>query len=458
MNKDEIELLIRKKARIKEEYEEEAAELAKAAKEARDEYNKLMDELMKNPKWGCTSVLKGPVEFIGCERKNHRDPGFPCVSCVTTSGDFDYKFDTSPENLPKIKPYFKYDPVIGKSQYGASGTEYYDGEGFSNVHGNLGFESFVVRESNGRMSTRDTRQGSCPYPKPVPPELSVKNPDTREKFQLMLVKGNTSTLSERKALKWLETHPLVFPNVIDSTFADRAFDWVHALSIQFQEPLKLSLPSATISKMMGSSTQASVAAMQSPGMRQLLLSKLTKQPMERKSIFKGCKCTPTVRDPTCQNQFCPFRNAVIQRVGFEWPQLEFASGDPAARLALEDEISGATRAEAAKQEAAAAAAAAAAAKQKREDEKREERNARARSATARRRESAAAAKAASAASAAPSAPSVRRRSAKASAEPEAREVNPPSTDLTDSYEQKTIRRRAKGGAKSKSKSKRRLRK
>jgi hypothetical protein len=464
MTKDEIDLLVNKKARIKEEYEAEAAEVAKAAKEAREAY----DKLVKTPRWGCTSVLKGPVTFTGCQRVEQRDPSvslverFPYVSCVMAHGEFDDKFDTSDDQIENIKPYFKYDPVTEKSQYGASGTEYYDGEGFGNVHGNLGFESFVVRESNGRITIRETRQGSCPKPKPVPPELSAGNPDTKKEFQIMLANANTSLRAEMKALKWLETHPLVFPTAaIDSTFADTAFDWIHELSIQFEEHPRLSLTPAAMAKMMESRTQASVAAMHSPAMRQKLFAELTKLPVGPKSIFKGCDCTPMDRDPMCQNQLCPFRNARLEKLNFKWPRVRFASVDPAVRKALEDEISGATIAEAAKQEAAAAAAAA---KQKREDEMREKRNARARSATARRRESAAAAKAASAASAAPlaplasAAPSVRRRSAKASAEPEAREVNPPSTDLTDSYEHKTIRRRAKGGAKSKSKSKRRFRK
>ena len=457
MTDAEREELLLKKNKIKENYEMEVAEAAKAAKAARDAY----DELIKTPTWGCTSVLKGPLDFIGCQR------GSQYVSCVDVSADFNQQLDTSPEDLPKIKPHFKYDPVAKISTVGASATEYYDGYGFGNVGGNQGFQSFVVSDSNGRISTMETRQGSCPYPKPIPERLRASFPETNKKFKLMLMKGNASLRSEMKALKWLADTPLEFPSEIDSTFAARAFDWVHELSTKFEVPRGLSLSDAALTKMIKSTTQASVAAMHSPAMRESLLAEMTKLPIWSKQVFNSCKCTPMHHNPRCPNPLCPFRHAKIEEPGFEWPQLEFASATQEARLALEDEISGATRAEAAAAEAKQKSLAAAAAKQKEADAKREERNARAREATAQRKASAAAAKesAASASAAksavepsaaAASAAPVRRRTTQASAEPEARGVK----RSTDSAEQKPTptRRRGRGGSKSNSKSKRRLRK
>ena len=455
MTDAEREELLLKKNKIKENYEMEVAEAAKAAKAARDAY----DELIKTPTWGCTSVLKGPLEFIGCQR------GSQYVSCVDVSADFNQQLDTSPEDLPKIKPHFKYNPVTKISTVGASATEYYDGYGFGNVGGNQGFQSFVVSDSNGRISTMETRQGSCPYPKPIPERLRASFPETNKKFKLMLMKGNASLRSEMKALKWLADTPLEFPSEIDSTFAARAFDWVHELSTKFEVPRGLSLSDAALTKMIKSTTQASVAAMHSPAMRESLLAEMTKLPIWSKQVFNSCKCTPMHHNPRCPNPLCPFRHAKLEE-RFEWPQLEFASATQEARLALEDEISGATRAEAAAAEAKQKSLAAAAAKQKEADAKREERNARAREATAQRKASAAAAKesaaSASAAksavepSAAAAAAPVRRRTTQASAEPEARGVK----RSTDSAEQKPTptRRRGRGGSKSNSKSKRRLRK
>jgi len=352
-------------------------------------------------------------------------------------GEFDDKFDTSPEQIRNIKPHYKYDPVTGESKYGASGVQYYDGYGFDNVAGNLGFESFVVTNSRGMTSTRETRQGSCPYPKPVPTRLSVSNPETKKEFQIMLANANTSLRAEMKALKWLETHPLAFPTAaIDSTFADAAFDWIHELSIEFEEHPRLSLTPAAMAKMMDSRTNASLAAMHSPAMRQTLFAALTKQSIGPKPILNSCKCTSMDHNPNCPNLVCPFRHARLERLGFQWPRVRFASGEPAARLALEDEMLQEAAKASAKQQAAAAAAAA---KQQAADAKREQRNSRARQATAA---------SAATASAEPST-SVRRRTSRASSadEPVARGVK----RSTDSDEQKPTRRRARGGAKSKSK-------
>jgi hypothetical protein len=422
--------------------EKEEADALEAAKAARDAY----DELIKTQRWGCTSVLKGPLEFVGCQR------GSQYVSCVEVSADFNQQLDTSPENLPNIKPYFKYDPVTKISTVGASATEYYDGYGFGNVGGNQGFQSFVVSDSNGRISTMETRQGSCPYPKPIPERLRASFPETNKKFKLMLMKGNASLRSEMKALKWLadEETRLEFPTEIDSTFAARAFVWVHELSTKFEVPRVLSLSDAALTKMIKSTTKASVAAMHSPAMRESLLAEMTKLPIGPKPIFKSCECNPMRHNPNCPNTLCPFRHARLEELGFVWPRLHFASGEPGARQALEDEISGATRAEAAASEAkhkvlAAAseakhkALAAAVAKQQAADANQEERNSRARKATALRKASAAAASS----SAAP----VRRRTTRVSTadEPVASGVK----RSTDSADQKTTKRKARGGSKSK---------
>jgi hypothetical protein len=247
MSKEEIAALNLQKRELKVRLDKEAEEAAQAAKAAHAAALDAYAARLKSPIWGCTQVLKGPLDFNGCQRsRDHHSvalvDGYPYVECVTTSADFDAILDTSLENIGKITPYFKYDPLTGNTMYGASGSQYYDGHGFDNLHGNLGFHSFVVGDPNdGSLSTMETRQGSCPYPKPVPPKLSALNPNTQKEWERRLREGNESLRDQMKALKWLETKPLVFPTgPIDSAFADAAFGWVRELSIKFQ-PSRLSL-------------------------------------------------------------------------------------------------------------------------------------------------------------------------------------------------------------------------
>ena len=460
MSEDDRDALQRKKDRLKAEYAAEAEEAAKTAKAAREAY----DELIKTPRWGCTRVLKGPLEFLGCQRRD-RTPytslvveGFPYVSCVEVFADFDKELDVSQE--AKIKPYFKHDPVTGKSEYGASGYEFYDGQGFGNVCGNTGFRSFVVLHPSGTISTIETRQGTCPNQKPVPPSLSVSNPETRKKFEVELRKGHGSVLSEMRALKWLETNPLVFPEgPSDETFADSAFVWIHKLSMQFKEP-GLSLSSAAMAEIIGRRTSS--AAWLAPAMRSGVFASLVQQPatVPRRTPI-SCNCTPTNRDPMCLHQFCQFRHAAPERLSFVWPRIQFASCEPAARSALEGETLAAAAAAAAKQQAAAAAAEAAAAKQQAAEEKKAAAAAAKQKASEERKAAAAAAPPASlrgrrTSSAAPSvvassaAPSVVASSAAAVPASAARKRTP-------SISRESTKKK-KGGSKSKSKSKRRVRK
>lgn len=494
MSKSDIAALNQEKRDLKVRLDKEAEEAAKAAKAAHAAALATHAELLQTPSWGCTSVLKGPLKFVGCQRRDLRDhsvslvDGHPYVECVTTSAGFDAKLDTSPQQIVKITPYFKYDPLTGNTMYGASGGQFYDSSTFDNRFGAQGFQSFVVSDPNdGSFRPTETRQGSCPYPDetPVPPTLSALNPNTQIEWKRRLRKGNESLRDQMKALDWLETNRLVFPTgPINSAFSHEAFGWVHDLSIQFQ-PNRLSLPSAAMAKMLASSTHASIAAMNSSAMRAELFKRLTVPPIGARHI-NSCDCTPMNHNPRCLNHLCTYQHTRLARLPFEWPPFEcFESDDPAARSALDREILGAAAAASAaataKQQAAAKAEAAEEKRQADQDRK----NAAARQATALRKEAAVSAKASAALASAEVAPAVvssasrkasagpasagpdvvsRKRKtseAQASAGPPAPASAAPPAPASASS---STKRKARGGAKSKSKfkfkskSKRRLRK
>jgi hypothetical protein len=422
MEKAEIAKLNSDKHYLKVRLDKEAADAAQAAKAAHAAALDVYAAHLKSPTWGCTSVLKGSLEFVGCHRRNLRDhhsvslvEGFPYVECVTASAGFDAKFDMSPQEIVKITPYFKYDPLTGNTMYGASGSQFYDGYGFGNRFGAQGFRSFVVSDPNdGSFRPTETRQGSCPYPDetPVPPTLSALNPNTQKEWIRRLRKGNESLRDQMKALEWLAENPLVFPTgPIDSAFAARAFGWVRELSIKFQ-PSRLSFDA--MAEMLA--IHASPAAMHPSAMRAELFKVLTVPPIGARHI-NSCDCTPMKHNPRCLNHLCPFKHTRLARLQFEWPIFElFDSGDPAARSALESELSGA----AAAASAAATAKQQAAAKAEAAEEKRradqDRKNAAARQATALRK-AAAAAKASAALASAEVAPAVVSRKRKTSAGP-----------------------------------------
>ena len=487
---DEMDALGEQRTKLKQEHEAElaaAAEAAKAAAEAAKAARDAYDELVKTPRWGCTSVLKGPLKFVGCQRRDSRDysvshvvDGFPYVSCVGAHAEFDREFDTSPEELPNITPHFKYDPVTGNSMYGASGREYYDTTTLGgNVHGNKGFQSFVILTPSGNIREMETRQGGeCTNPTSIPERLRASFPETNKKFKLMLVKGNASLRSEMTAFKWLAENPLAFPTetkAIDSPFVVDAFRWLHELSTKFEKPSRLTLSSSAMAEMLASRIHASPAAMHSPAMRAELFKGLTEQPIGPKPILNSCKCTPTHPNPRCPNQFCPFRHARLESLSFEWPLLRVASGDPAARLALESEMSAAAAAVSAAATAKQRAAEAAEEKRRAADAAREAKTERAKEARLQRQLAAASAKAsaeptgrarrpsaaalassasAAASAAAPAVASSASRKRKTSEAPAS--AAPPAPASASS----STKRKARGGAKSKSKSKskRRLRK
>jgi hypothetical protein len=408
MEKAKIAKLNSDKHYLKVRLDKEAAEAKQAAQATHAAALDTHAALLQTPRWGCTSVLKGPLEFIGCQRRGlHHSvslvEGFPYVECVTAEAGFDAKFDMSPQEIVKITPYFKYDPLTGNTMYGASGSQFYDSSTFDNRFGAQGFQSFVVSDPNdGSFRPTETRQGSCPYPDetPVPPTLSALNPNTQVEWIRRLRKGNESLRDQMKALEWLETNPLVFPTgPIDSAFAARAFGWVRELSIKFQ-PSRLSLSSAAMAEMLASRIHASPAAMHPSAMRAELFKELTAQPRGARRLINSCDCTPMNHNPRCLNHLCPYQHTRLARLPFEWPPFECESDDPAARLALEREILGA----AAAASAAATAKQQAAAKAEAAEEKRradqDRKNAAARQATALRKEAAVSAKA-SAASARP---------------------------------------------------------
>lgn len=465
MTKAEISALNQEKHKLKVILDKEAEEAAKTAKMAHAAALDTYAARLKTPTWGCTQVLKGQLDFIGCQRADSRYhsfslvEGFPYVECVTTSAEFDAILDTSPENIGKITPYFKYDPVTGNTMYGASGSQYYDGHGFGNVHGNQGFQSFVVGNPNDeRMRPMETRQGSCPYPKAVPPKLSAMNPNTQKEWERHLREGNESLRDQMKALNWLADNPLEFPTKepINSAFAHDAFGWVHELSIKFK-PSRLSLSSDAMTKMLASSTHASHAAMHPSAMRSELFKRLTAQPFGSigvRPLINTCNCTPTNRSPRCLNHLCPFKHTRLARLQFEWPTFELLdSGDPAARTALDsgilESVAEASEAATAKQQAAEAAEE----KQRAADAAREAKNARASAATAQRRLAAASAEPARratrpSAAALASAVAPARGTKRAPESAASASAGPASASAST-----TTKKKKKGGSKTKSKSK-----
>jgi pyruvate/2-oxoglutarate dehydrogenase complex dihydrolipoamide acyltransferase (E2) component len=490
MEKAEIAKLNSDKHYLKVRLDKEAAEAKQAAQATHAAALATHAELLQTPRWGCTSVLKGPLKFVGCQRRDLRDhhsvslvEGYPYVECVTTSAGFDAKLDTSPQQIVKITPYFKYDPLTGNTMYGASGSQFYDSSTFNNRFGAQGFQSFVVSDPNdGSFRPTETRQGSCPYPNetPVPPTLSALNPATQEEWKRRLRKGNESLRDQMKALDWLETNRLVFPTgPINSAFAHEAFGWVRELSIQFQ-PNRLSLSSAAMAKMLASRIHASPAAIHSPAMRAELFKGLTVPPIGARHINR-CDCTPMNHNPRCLNHLCPFKHTRLARLPFEWPLFEcFESDDPEARTALESEILGAAAAASAAATAKQQAAEAAEEKRRAADAKRDARNALAKAATEQKRLAAASAKAsaasasagpataasasaasASAASASPAVASRKRKTSEAQASAAPASAAPASAAPASAAPASAAsRKKRKGGAKSKSKSKskRRLRK
>ena len=375
--------------------------------------SKIMNPVRLEPKkakdWGCTRVLKGPFDVVGCQRQHSASlvEGFPFVSCVEVHADFDQKWRMSPEDERKIQPYFEYIPLTKMFRQGSSAREYYDMETLGNTFGSPGYDSFVVLSSNGTISPIETRTDQRPRPIPIPLRLSVSNPETRKKFELELKKGHESVRSEMGALEWLEMHPLVFPGgPIDETFADRAFGWVHELSMQFKAPA-VSLSSDDLVRMMESSlsrqtglkdsAKASTPAMFSPAMRESIFAAMATQPRLAKQVATSCKCTPTKHDPMCRNQFCPVRYARVSRFRFEWPRLRIESGPPELVIMLADQIVANQEKERTKKLAAEVAEATrvkdAAAKKVAEDAKRERKNELARQATALRKKAAEEAKA-----------------------------------------------------------------
>jgi len=387
-----------------------------AKKAAEEEHARALDEYAKNP-WGCTRVLKGPLTFVGCQLDTgwgHYGSfveGFPYVSCIQVHADFDERLEMSHDNEKKVKPYFEYAPHAG-SRYGSSASQYYEGGGFDNFGGNLGHESFVVLQDE-RIHTMETRQGSCPRPRPVPPTLSALNPDTKKKYEVELRKGHRSLLLEMRALEWIGMNPLIFPTTesIDLNFANTAFRWVHDLSKQFKEP-GLSFSPAVLTEMLA---KRASPAMLAPSMRGSLFHSLVQQPVTAatKNITE-CSCIPTNHDPRCPNQFCQYRHAAPEYLSFMWPRIQFESVNPRARSALNAEIlvvAAREQEQAAKEAAKAAAAeATAAAKLKAVEERKAAAEAKAaEKAAAKQQEQAA--KAAAKASAVASAPLRGKRSA-----------------------------------------------
>jgi hypothetical protein len=281
---------------------------------------------MQNMRWGVRRVLKGSMQFMGCVRHDivRGNPyiqlvdGIPCVSCVHATRELDETFEAEAKNFDRMQTYFEYDPITKESKFGSKSSEYYDGEGFGNQFGNPGHTSFLVRASNGSVNVDERRKGHSPYPRPIPARLSANGTD----FSVKLNEGFASVQLDMKALRWLETHPLVFPvsDSFDQTFVDSAFEWVQTLSTQFKQ-VTLSRPALLAAVSSGMSPAARLM----PGMRKSLFETLTAQPATAfRQAVNHCTCSPTNHVlPMCPNRFCPYRHARLESFEFTWPPFEF---------------------------------------------------------------------------------------------------------------------------------------
>lgn len=458
-------------------------------------------KIMRPVSWGLKHVLKGSFQFVGCVRHDlvrgndyiKLDHGIPCVSCVHADRELDETFEMTQDNEDKVQPYFEYNPITKTAKYGSKSGQYYDGEGFSNRFGNPGHESFMVFNSSG-MRVVETRIGHSPYPRAIPSRLSANH--SRDVFKDRLMSCFASVQLDLVPLRWLETHPLVFPSAqVELNFVGTAFNWIQELSTKFKHRVGLSTASL---KSVLSSRHMSVAATLAPGVKQHLFGKLAKQhPLSHKQVMTHCKCTPTHRDPMCQNMFCPYQH-VRNNFEFVWPTFEFHRNEQQNALLVEKMTIKERKEEEERQEDERRQAALLAEQQRRKEANKaymkQMKELRAKNMEITRqlveekraRESAAlAASAASAASPAElvaeparqlrgnrtlvsasaqpthveaSAPVRRRTTTRASAAPEAEPEARGVKRSTDSAQQKPTRRRAKGGSKSKSKSKRRFRK
>jgi hypothetical protein len=241
------------------------------------------------PTWGCTRVLKGSFDFVGCE--HHTMPGnrsfrVPCVQASRNLDETETYARTSDETYARTSVFFEH-KFGGVSRYGANRFP-------------IGF--FVY---------------SKPYSKPGTIAATSDLPQEHIlKMETKLKECEASLQMDRLALRWLALHPLMFPTGdITQTFVNDAFEWVNELSMQFKKPYV-----SAVHPMYSGRTPQALA----PGFAKVALAKMLSHPPGSEGLkeIMPCKCTQTTHDPICKNRICPWYVA-FESGRFVWPSFEF---------------------------------------------------------------------------------------------------------------------------------------
>jgi hypothetical protein len=245
--------------------------------------------IMNPPTWGCTRVLKGSFDFVGCE--HHTMPGnrsfrVPCVQASRNLDETETYARTSDETYARTSVFFEH-KFGGVSRYGANRFP-------------IGF--FVY---------------SKPYSKPGTIAATSDLPQEHIlKMETKLKEYEASLQMDKLALRWLALTPLKFPTGdITQTFVNDAFEWVNELSMQFKKPYV-----SAVHPMYPHRTPQALA----PGIAKFAFGKMLSPPPGSEGLKKimPCKCTPTKHDPICKNRICPWYVA-FESGRFVWPSFEF---------------------------------------------------------------------------------------------------------------------------------------
>ena len=241
------------------------------------------------PTWGCTRVLKGSFDFVGCE--HHTMPGnrsfrVPCVQASRNLDETETYARTSDETYARTSVFFEH-KFGGVSRYGANRFP-------------IGF--FVY---------------SKPYSKPGTIAATSDLPQEHIlKMETKLKEYEASLQMDKLALRWLALTPLKFPTGdITQTFVNDAFEWVNELSMQFKKPYV-----SAVHPMCPGRTPQALA----PGFAKFAFRKMLLHPPGSEGLkeIMPCKCTQTTHDPICKNRICPWYVA-FESGRFVWPSFEF---------------------------------------------------------------------------------------------------------------------------------------
>ena len=245
--------------------------------------------IMNPPTWGCTRVLKGSFDFVGCE--HHTMPGnrsfrVPCVQASRNLDETETYARTSDETYARTSVFFEH-KFGGVSRYGANRFP-------------IGF--FVY---------------SKPYSKPGTIAATSDLPQEHIlKMETKLKEYEASLQMDKLALRWLALTPLKFPTGdITQTFVNDAFEWVNELSMQFKKPYV-----SAVHPMHQHRPPQALA----PGFAKFAFRKMLLHPPGSEGLkeIMPCKCTQTTHDPICKNRICPWYVA-FESGRFVWPSFEF---------------------------------------------------------------------------------------------------------------------------------------